>query len=630
MYGQLLYFIVALLLFSIQQPGAKPFLPAPETFALVAGLFALYLMTCLFFIRRLRRALLLQELPQSVLTLRYHRIQTYLSILAIGMLVVHIYIFNIKFHLNRIPGFEESLTLSGVAGLFLLLLHQAVIWFLSHPIYQRIHRSSIGRAAYIKGHLAFSSAILIPWLLASLLFDLFQVFKMPVFVQSDGGQFLVLGLVLIFFLFFAPPLVVRLWGCRPLPESPTRAELEGFIAQQRFTIGSFVLWPLFGGEMLTAGIMGILPRLRYILITRGLLAVLDVEELKAVVAHEMGHVRLLHMPFFLLFFISYSLLTYSLNDVILLFLLKHDVLLGWALARDNLHLTLFSLTYFIPILIMLILYFRYIFGFFLRNSERQADLYALKLIGHPFTLISSLQKIALYSGHIEDLPSWHHYSIRQRVHFLLDAYDNPSMVGRHHWKLYGAAAAFLTIVIGLGIAGFELKDTKYLKGWRTEVEVSLMERAIRQEPDNAKHYAQFGGLLFEIGRYKQAESTLRRALDLSPGDATVLNNLAWLYAIAPPPHFNPGAALELALQAAALDPNPQHLDTLAEAYYVNGRFREAIDTIQKALTGKPDDPAYFLRQKEKFEEALRNQEAGRRSVLLHGRRVPSPSGRGLG
>ena len=606
MYSQLLYFIVALLLFTIQQPGTQPFLPPFETFTLAAGFFALYVSICVFFFRRLRRALVLQELPQSALTTSYHRIQTHLSILALGMLVVYIYILNVKFYLRHIPDFEDSLTLSGVAGLVLLLLHQAVVWFLSHPIYQRIYRSQIGRAAFIRGHLSFSSAILIPWLLVSFFSDLLQVLKMPAFLKGDAGQFLLLGFVLSLFILFAPPLVVRLWGCRTLAEGPTRAELEDFCARQRFTIGNFMLWPLFGGEMLTAGIMGILPRLRYILITKGLLALLDMEELKAVVSHEMGHVRLLHLPLYLLFFLSYALLTYSLNHIILLFLLSHEPFQAWALTPDNLHLTLFSLVYSIPILIMLVVYFRYIFGFFLRNSERQADLYALQLIRHPFTLVSSLQKIALYSGHIEDLPSWHHYSIRQRVHFLLDAHDNPTLIRRHHQKLYGAATVFLAIVISLSILGFQLKDTKLIQDWRMEYNVNIMERVILHDPANAELYGQYGGLLFEMGRYRQAESILRKALDLSADDATVLNNLAWLYAVAPPPYSNPEEALELALQATAIDSNPQYLDTLAEAYYANGRHGEAVETIEKALLGEPENRDYYLKQKKKFEEALKN------------------------
>jgi Zn-dependent protease with chaperone function len=56
-------------------------------------------------------------------------------------------------------------------------------------------------------------------------------------------------------------------------------------------------WPIFEGRMLTAGIMGLVPRYRYILITESLMDVLSIEELKAVVAHEMGHAKYRHLLF---------------------------------------------------------------------------------------------------------------------------------------------------------------------------------------------------------------------------------------------------------------------------------------------------------------------------------------------
>lgn len=232
--------------------------------------------------------------------------------------------------------------------------------------------------------------------------------------------------LLIACLLFAPGLVVRLWGCRPLPMNALRAELEAFAQSHRFRVGNFMLWPLFGGEMLTAGIIGILPRWRYILITRSLLGLLSSDELKAVVAHEMGHVRRYHMLFFLAFFLCYGILAYAFNDLVFLVLLQHPFVLEWLLHSETVNMTLLSVLQNAPMIILLVVYFRYLFGFFLRNSERQADLYALQVMGHPLPLVSSLQRIAYHGGHREDLPNWHHFSIRQRIEFLLKAYEDPA------------------------------------------------------------------------------------------------------------------------------------------------------------------------------------------------------------
>jgi Zn-dependent protease with chaperone function len=609
MYSQLLYFIVALLLFTIQQPGNKPLFPPTDTLFLGVGIFLCFLVVCRQFFRPIRTALRM-GFPLSLVSLRYHRAQTRLSILALVNLAIYVYVLNIKFYLQSLPGFDDFLTLSELAGLGIFLLHLGVIWTWSYPIYKTIHSSQMTRAAFLRGNIAFSSAILIPWLLISFLFDLLDLLKMPAFLSTDAGQFFIVGTVLIVFLLFAPWFVVRLWGCQTMAETPVRADLEDFCRQHGFKVGDFMYWPLFGGEILTAGVMGILPRLRYILVTKGLLSFLGIDEMKAVVAHEMGHVRRYHLFFYLVFFVCFSVLTYCLNDVILVFLLSNETLLRWAMASDTLHLTLFSAAYSVPILVMLVVYFRYVFGFFLRNSERQADLYALQLIGHPNTLISSLEKIALFSGHIRDVPSWHHFSIRQRVEFLLAAQANPKLIKRHHQKLYGTALIFLLVMGGLSYGGLNLENTKVVRQWQTEIEVRLMERGLLGKSQSADIYAAYGGLLLELGRFGKAESALLNAHRMAPRDATVLNNLAWFYATSPPPYSDPKKALELSLEAASMEPEPHILDTLAEAYYANRLYEKALETIQQALTKQPKKRDYYLGQEKKFKEALKNEKAG--------------------
>ena len=173
--------------------------------------------------------------------------------------------------------------------------------------------------------------------------------------------------------------------------------------------------------MLTAAVVGILPGIRYILITPGLLRLLDTSELKAVVAHEMGHVRKKHLILFLILFILYIPLVYKLSDMISILILSNHAILNWAFRFDELGIPPYSLISTIVLIALVVAYFRFVFGFFLRNSERQADLYAMELVGSPFPLVSSFEKIAYRSGRIEDLPNWHHYSIRQRIQFLVNA-----------------------------------------------------------------------------------------------------------------------------------------------------------------------------------------------------------------
>ncbi len=607
MYSQLIYFIIALLLFTIQQPGSEPYHSPLFTFLVGTGMFAAFVFVCrTAFLKLLRAA---EEYPaiQGAVSLRYHQVQGRLSILALVILAGYVYGLNIKYYLKFVPGFETYLTSTGFIGIMLYLLLLMVVWYWSYPVYRRLHGSAMTRWSFLRSHIGFQLALLVPWLFISLVSDILQFFPLPVFFSSELGQAFTSGVILIFFLLLAPWLVVRLWRCEPLPPIPARIELEEFCRTHHFKVGDFMLWPLLGGEMLTAGVMGLLPRIRYILLTRGIINLLSIDELKAVVAHEMGHVRRYHLLFYMLFFLAYSVMVYSIQDTLLLFLFRQSPLLQWAMSPTTFHLTIFSLIYTLPILILMVVYFRFVFGFFMRNSERQADLFALRLIGHPFTLVSSLEKIAFHSGHIEDLPSWHHFSISERIRFLKQCYEDPSLIRRHDWKLYGSAVALFTAIAIFSTMGFYFQQSSTVHAWRTELQLSILEQELRLEPDDPELRAAYGGLLLEKQRYAEAEIIMRKALETAPDNPGILNNLAWLYATSPPPQFDARAALDLASRAAALKPDsPQILDTLAEAYFVNGRFGEALETIDRAIALKPERMAYFLEQKKKFEDSLKN------------------------
>ena len=605
MYNQLIYFIIALLLFAMQPPGDKPFLPHLQNILLGVGCFLLFALICHLTFRQLKLALA-GDISRSTLMSRYLVAQRRLSILALANLAVEVYGLNLSYYLQDLPGFKHSLTVAGATGIGLFLLHLGLIWAYSYPIYQHIYHSKIRPTAFLWENLAFSTAILVPWFLISVLSDILQVLTLPPFLQSEAGQFLLMTGLLIVCLLFAPRLVVRLWGCRTLPMNALRGELEDFARAHRFKVGDFMVWPLFGGETLTAGIIGVLPRWRYILITRGLLGLLNIDELKAVVAHEMGHARRYHMLFFLAFFLCYSILAYAYNDLVFLALLQNPLILGWLLGSEAVNTTLLALIQNVPMVVLLVFYFRYVFGFFLRNSERQADLYALELIGQPFPLVSSLQRIAFHGGHLEDLPNWHHFSIRQRIEFLLKAYENPRVARRHHTRYYSAVVIFFLLVAGLTTLAFNLEGSGFVRNWRAGLQVAIIERELARSPEQPRLHAAYGSLLLEQGELAKAEAALQKALEGAPEDATTLNNLAWLYATSPPPYRKSEVALELALRAAARDPAPYILDTLAEAYYANGQAEEALEIIREALLKEPKNRDYFLRQEQKFEAAVRD------------------------
>ena len=89
------------------------------------------------------------------------------------------------------------------------------------------------------------------------------------------------------------------------------------------------------------------------------------------------------------------------------------------------------------------------------------------------------------------------------------------------------------------------------------------------------------------------------------GSVAALNNSAWLYATSEDKSVrNPAKALEYASSAVKLshETNPSILDTLAEAYYAQGDYEDAIQVEEKALTLKPDEPS-FKERLAKYQQA---------------------------
>src|SRR5205823_14715197 len=63
-----------------------------------------------------------------------------------------------------------------------------------------------------------------------------------------------------------------------------------------------------------AAVMGLLPRFRYVLLSDLLVESLPDEQISAVFAHEVGHIRHRHMVWYVLFFIGLSFGFVGLED----------------------------------------------------------------------------------------------------------------------------------------------------------------------------------------------------------------------------------------------------------------------------------------------------------------------------
>jgi tetratricopeptide (TPR) repeat protein len=142
---------------------------------------------------------------------------------------------------------------------------------------------------------------------------------------------------------------------------------------------------------------------------------------------------------------------------------------------------------------------------------------------------------------------------------------------------------------------------------------NMLQQQLAKNPENQMLLIRQAMYYQKMNKNKEAINICERLLALDGSNSFTLNNLAWLLATAPEKELrNPGKAVELAEKAVALRRSPAHLDTLAEAYYMNGSTQMAIETIKEAISLEEDN-LYLKQQLEKFtatKEKSQNPEIG--------------------
>jgi tetratricopeptide (TPR) repeat protein len=119
------------------------------------------------------------------------------------------------------------------------------------------------------------------------------------------------------------------------------------------------------------------------------------------------------------------------------------------------------------------------------------------------------------------------------------------------------------------------------------------ESALVKNPTTAEGQRLLADLFAEQKLYSDAIQHYKEALKIEPNNAESHNSLAWLYATCEDPQWrDPHAALEHAGRAVELShwKEAGFIDTLAEANYASGNYREAVRVQSIALQLAPRDP----------------------------------------
>jgi Zn-dependent protease with chaperone function len=603
MFANLIYFIVALLLYATYQPSAEAaYFSGWEVlwgFAVLMGLF--------YFALRRQFKQLEKRIASDYygsFDLAFNNLLNRYAIIAILLFAVDIYILNLPSLTLRISLFAQIPFLNAVLFLSLFAGYFVIIWALAYDVYQRIYRSNLSRRSYIVGNIAFAVPALLPWLLLSGLIDLIQLlpYELPKrFLATVHGEIIFFFVFLLAVAVAGPALIRRFWGCKPLANGLARTRIERLCQKAGMKYANILRWPLFGGRMITAGVMGLVKHFRYILVTDAMLHFLEPEEIDAVIAHEIGHVKHSHLLIYLIFLLGYMLISYALIDIIVTVFVYSDTLYNLTNWADVNQSTVISTLFSVVSILMFIIYFRYIFGYFLRNFERQADTYVFALFDTAEPLIRTFEKIARTSQQASDKPNWHHFSIKERVDYLIKCEADKIWIARHDQKVRRSILLYLAGLLVFGWIGYTVNFGKVGEKFNHQFFEKMIARRLAKFPHDYRLYSALGDLHYQKKIFGKMIQAYEKALELHPLDPRVLNNLAWHYATCEDERFrDPQRALLLASKAAKLLKAPHILDTLAESYFINRQFEKAVETGREALALAKDNHSYYQSQLEKF------------------------------
>ena len=529
------------------------------------------------------------------------------SILAILLFTFDIYGINLTMYTSRLPLVSTFPTLEAVICLTIYLLYMTIVWTFAWFPYHKLYQADISLKSYVSSQISFSIPVVLPWLFISCATDMLQVlpFELPKKIAASPSGQLVYFLVFLFVTAcIGPAMIQKFWRCRPLEPGYIRSRIEALCLRSGFKFANIVYWPIFGGRMITAGVMGLVKRFRYLMVTEALLQFLNPDEIDAVIAHEIGHVRKKHLFFYLFFFAGYMVISYSLYDILIMVILYVPQLyqmMGQILARQSSSTSALLTT---GTILSFLIYFRYIFGYFMRNFERQADAFVFTLFSSSLPLISTLEKIALSSGQSSDKPNWHHFSISERIGFLKKCEIDRTWVIRHDNKIRKSIAVYLIVLVLAGIVGYTLHWGETGKKLNAELFEKILLQEIENDRSNPVPFNILGDFYVSRNRPDRAKQAYEQVLTLQPDNFSALNNLAWLLVTSKDEAFrDPRRAVTLARKAAALKASPQILDTLAESLYATGQYEEAEKAGEQALQLAVDNRDYFEAQLKKFRMA---------------------------
>ncbi len=284
--------------------------------------------------------------------------------------------------------------------------------------------------------------------------------------QAAGEAWLVglqvVGLALVFALI--PPLLVRIWDTVPLGPGRLRDALEAMCRVHRVRVRNILVWRT-GGLIVNGAAIGLVRPLRYIVLTDALLEQMTEDQVLAVAAHEVGHMRYRHTIWLALSVLAAVLAAGTISGWAIIGLEQLGVITIGGGGEDAVVLVALVLTLAFTLALV---------GVVSRRFERQADAFAIRhLSGEDrgaepveimpeaaMAMAGALQRVADVHGVDVRHKAFRHGSIYSRQRALMAA------VGRRSNELAADRAArwVRLAIIGLLVLGVALAGVDVLLG----------------------------------------------------------------------------------------------------------------------------------------------------------------------
>ena len=300
--------------------------------------------------------------------------------------------------------------------------------------------------AYLNFEARLTFLPMVAWIALALIVDVARMLPgaYTAWLDTPGAEIVVpLAVLALLAVFGLPLFMIKFWHCEPLPDGELKDRLGKLLEKSGVKVRQILVWGKRDTGMLNACVLGPWSRFRYVLISPALVDELGMDETEAVLAHELGHARHGHLTLLFVMLVCISAVIDPLST--------HLLPESWQSSPVIQALFWYGL---------FLVFVRVVFGAVMRSCEREADLASAELVGSPIPIVTALEKLALRSGNIREVYSWHHGSIAERVSSVLRVSADPEGSARVHAQV--RTVRWVMAIVTVLAIGFQIRHARLI------------------------------------------------------------------------------------------------------------------------------------------------------------------------